>query len=281
MRLLDRVVGSNASMHLALAGRQGVSFEVTAAGRFASSVGGCPLRFVLGDDLTRASAELAFADGERLAGCLDLLRVPASPLWVEWNDEVHKRVIYETRSARSYDAAAAGRRVGMLLRGSPDGFTAAARTFWADAGETAEVTLSPVETLIDLRGGFAAASDIPAMLAGGLAGIADTADEAMSSLLGHVRFRFDDSWAAYYRAAAADGGTQRRVVHASLAAVARGHAAAAGIFSIAVREGCDPFPADFPKRHQSQTAGAWTGAAAGSCRSACVPRRGCARRCGS
>lgn len=208
-------------MHLALAGRQGVSFEVTAAGRFASSVGGCPLRFVLGDDLTRASAELAFADGERLAGCLDLLRVPASPLWVEWNDEVHKRVIYETRSARSYDAAAAGRRVGMLLRGSPDGFTAAARTFWADAGETAEVTLSPVETLIDLRGGFAAASDIPAMLAGGLAGIADTADEAMSSLLGHVRFRFDDSWAAYYRAAAADGGTQRRVVHASLAAVAR------------------------------------------------------------
>jgi hypothetical protein len=67
---------------------------------------------VLGDDLTRASADLAFADGARLADCLDLLRIPAPDLWVEWSDDVHQRVICENRPAADYDPAAAGRRGG-------------------------------------------------------------------------------------------------------------------------------------------------------------------------
>jgi len=113
----------------------------------------CPLRFVLGDDLTRASAELAFADGARLVGCLDLLRMPAPHMWIEWNDETHKRVIHETQSAAEFDAAAMGRKVGMLLQASANGLTAVGRTFWADAAddECADVTLSPLETHIDLR----------------------------------------------------------------------------------------------------------------------------------
>ncbi len=92
----------------------------------------CPLRFVLGDDLTQASADLAYADGARLVGCLDLLRMPAPQLWIEWNDEVHKRVIHETGSAAEFDSAAAGRKVGILLRASANGLTAVGRTFWSD-----------------------------------------------------------------------------------------------------------------------------------------------------
>lgn len=53
------------------------------------------------------------------------------------------------------------------------------------------------------------------------AGITDTDNPAMASLFDHVRFRFDDKWAPYYRAAAADTQAQRHVVHATLAAVAR------------------------------------------------------------
>ena len=59
------------------------------------------------------------------------------------------------------------------------------------------------------------------MLSGGLAAISDGGDQAMSTLLECVRFRFDDGWGAYYRAAAIDPDTQRHVVHSSLAAVAR------------------------------------------------------------
>lgn len=223
MRLLDRVARCHAPLGLALARSPAMPFEVTGPSRYASRVASCPLRYVLDDDLTRASAELAFADGERLAGCLDLLRVPAPDLWVEWNDEIHNRVIYDTRAATEYDAAASGRRVGILLQGSADGYRAVARTFWADtaADESADVTMSPLETHIDLRGEQPEGSDIAGVLAGGFASLTDGTDCAMASLLDHVRFRFDDAWAAYYRAAATDAETRRHVVHGSVAAVAR------------------------------------------------------------
>jgi hypothetical protein len=197
-------------------------FEVTGPGGFASRVADCPLRYVLDDDLTRASAELAFADGARLAGCLDLLRVPAPQLWIEWNDEVHMQVIYDT-NASAYDSAASGRRVGVFMQGSADGLRATARTFWADAAaeESCDVTMSPIETHIDLRGQLPYPSDVAGVLAGGYAALMNPADSAMSSLLDQMRFRFDERWAAYYRAAATDSAAQRRVVHESVAAVAR------------------------------------------------------------
>jgi hypothetical protein len=198
-------------------------FEVTGPGAFAARVAACPLRYVLDDDLTRASAELAFADGIRLVGCLDLLRVPAPQLWVEWNDEVHQKVIYETNASATYDSTAAGRRVGIFLQGSSDGLCAVARTFWADAAaeEDSEVTMSPLETHIDLRGQHSCPSDIAGVLAGGYAALMDASNSATSSLLDQVRFRIDDRWAAYYRAAATDSEAQRHVVHESVAAVAR------------------------------------------------------------
>jgi hypothetical protein len=210
-------------MRLALNRSPELPFEVTGASAFASRIAACPLRFVLGDDLTRASAELAFADGAQLAECMDLLRIPAPLMWVEWSDEVHQKVIHDTGSAADFDAAAPGRRVGVLLRASSDGQRALARTFWvgAAAADHSDVTLSPLETHIDLRGEFTEPSDIGGILNGGFAGITDPANPAMASLLDHVRFRFDDTWGAYYRAAASDPEAQRHVVHATLAAVAR------------------------------------------------------------
>jgi hypothetical protein len=212
MRLLDRVAHCRAPFRLAL-GHHPAPFQVTGPSCYAARVADCPLRFVLCDDLTRVCTELAFADGARLAGCLDLLRVPARNLWVEWNDEVHNRVIYETQWAADYDSASRGRRVGALLEGSPDGYRAVMRIFWADsANDEAEVTLSPLETHIDLRGGFSGGADIR---------IDQPEDPAMSCLLDHMRFRFDDAWAAYYQAAATNSRTQHEVVHTSLSAVAR------------------------------------------------------------
>jgi hypothetical protein len=213
MRLLDKVARSHTPLVLALDGMPGTPLEVTGAGCYAAHVIDCPLRFVLGDDLTRACAELAFADGARLSGCLDLLRIPARRLWIEWNDEVHQRVIYETQSNDAYHTARPGRRVGVLLDGTEDGCRAVMRTFWADAAdEASEATLSPLETHLDLRGGF--------NLPGGFACGSERANAATRCLLEHARFRFDDSWAAYYRAAATSSVTRHEVVHGSVAAVA-------------------------------------------------------------
>jgi hypothetical protein len=144
-------------------------------------------------------------------------------MWVEWSDEVHQRVMYETGLVAEYDAAARGRRVGILLQGSADGYGAVVRTFWvnADAHESSEATMSPLETHIDLRGELAQPTDLSGVLAGGFAAVTQRTDPAMDSVLDHVRFRFDPSWAAYYRAAATDPCVQEHLVHTSLAAVAR------------------------------------------------------------
>src|SRR5580692_8437860 len=157
MRLLDSVARCHTPLVGLSSGKTHAQVPLAGPSRYAAQIAACPLRFVLGDDLTRASADLAFADGARLVGCLDLLRMPAPHFWIEWNDEVHRRVIHETRSSAEFDSAATGRKVGIMLRASADGLTAVGRTFWADAAadEHADVTLSPLETHFDLRGEFA------------------------------------------------------------------------------------------------------------------------------
>jgi hypothetical protein len=221
MRLLDRIARCRVPLALP-SPRHARTLEVAGPSRFAAQMAACPLRYVLGDDLTRASAELAFADGARLAGCLDLLRMPAPHMWIEWNDEVHKRVIHETRSVADFDAAAMGRRVGILLQASVNGLTAVGRTFWSDAGgdECAEVTLSPLETHIDLRGVFADAAHAHDVLAGGFLDVTHGGNSATASLLEHVKFRFDESWADYYREAACDPDFKRRLIIDSIDSIA-------------------------------------------------------------
>jgi hypothetical protein len=223
MRLLDSIAHSHAPLMLPSSLDPSQRFEVAGPSRYAAQLASCPLRFVLGDDLTQASAELAFADGARLVGCLDLLRMPAPQLWIEWNDEVHKRVIHATQSSAEYDAASAGRKVGILLRASPNGLTAVGRTFWADAAageEYSSVTLSPLETHFDLRGDFVDAEEKQDVLSGGFVDATHGGNPATASLLDHVRFRFDESWIGYYREAAGDPEFKRRLIRDSIDSIA-------------------------------------------------------------
>jgi hypothetical protein len=221
MRLLDSVARCYTPLVLPSSDNL-AHLEVAGPSQFAAQIAACPLRFVLGDDLTQASADLAFADGARLVGCLDLLRMPAPHLWFEWNDEVHKRVIHDTRAATQFDSASSGRKVGIFLHASADGLTAVGRTFWADAGEAehANVTLSPLETHFDLRGEFAGAKRTQDVLSGGFLDATDSGNAATASLLDHVRFRFEDSWAAYYREAAGDAAFKGRLINDSINSIA-------------------------------------------------------------
>jgi hypothetical protein len=222
MRLLDSIAHCRTPQFAYSERDLAAPLEVTGPSRYAQQMSSCPLRFVLGDDLTRASAELAFADGGRLAACLDLLRMPAPYLWVEWNDEVHKRVVYETQAAAKFDSTATGRKVGVLLRASPNGLAAMGRTFWANSmgDENAEVTLSPLETHIDFSGEFACGTELQDVLSGGFMDLTDAENPATANLLNHVRFRFDPTWAEYYRDAASDPEFKRRLIDDSLATIA-------------------------------------------------------------
>ena len=222
MRLLDRVARCRVPLILPSGNHGATSLEVAGPSRFAAQMAVCPLRFVLGDDLTRASTELAFADGARLAGCMDLLRMPAPLMWIEWNDEAHMRAIHETQSITDFDAAAMGRRVGILLQASANGLTAVGRTFWSDAGadESNDVTLSPLETHIDLRGQFPDVAHRHDVFSGGFLDAAYGGNSATTALLDHVRFRFDESWAGYYREAAHNADFKRRLIIDSIDSIA-------------------------------------------------------------
>jgi hypothetical protein len=224
MRLLDLVAHSTQPMILAPHAGARQWIEVSGPSDYAGQVSQCPLRFVIGDDLTRASAQLAFADGDRLAGCLDLLRIPASSLWVEWSDEVHQQAIYQCGSIAQREPAAPGRQVGVWLQASPGGRAAIARTFWNEVGPHAlpgAVQMSPLETHIDLDGTFSSHADLDDIFRGSFIHVTNGADPGVAAILERVRFRFDAPWSAYYRVAAPDADARREVLRGSVAAVAR------------------------------------------------------------
>jgi hypothetical protein len=223
MRLLDKVAQSRAPVLIVPAAAAGAPIVATGPADFAREVAACPLRYVLADDLTRAAAELAFSEGDRLAGCLDLLRIPAASLWVEWNDEVHQQVLHESGSTKTRPEGAAGRQVGLLVRALGGGREGVVRTFWSDGAQAGAdaITLSPLETHVrlsdatevDRRADWPSRAD--------LIRVTDAADAGVNALLECTRFRFDASWARYYRTAIASDATRENVVRDSLAAVAR------------------------------------------------------------
>jgi len=223
MRLLDKVAQSRSPMLIVPASGTGPLISATGPADFATEVAACPLRYVLADDLTRTAAELAFSEGDRLASCLDLLRIPAASLWVEWNDEVHQRVLHESGSSQTRPERAAGRQVGLLVRACEGGCEGLVRTFWSDgpAGTCDEVTLSPLETHVHLADGPEGRRRADASQRSDLVRVTDAADAGVNALLDCTRFRFDDRWAHYYRTAVTAPSVREGVLNESLEAVAR------------------------------------------------------------
>jgi hypothetical protein len=221
MRLLDLVVQSREPFIVLAHAKDARHVIVSSPSDFAQTIVQCPQRYVLADDLTRACAELAFADGDRLVGCLDLIRIPAPRLWIEWNDAVHQEVIARCGVVARGDPDACGRRVGLLLEASPCGRSAVARTFWStrETGENRAV-VSPLEIYIHLDERFEPVAEAGGIFAGAYARLMDAHNPSVGDLLDRVRFRFDHKWSRYYEAAAADAHARDTVIRSSLAAVA-------------------------------------------------------------
>jgi hypothetical protein len=222
MRLLD-LIAQSGKPFIAAPQAGAAPMVLTGPGDFSRQIADCPLRFVISDDLTRASAELAFADGIRLAGCLDLLRIPAAQLWVEWSDAIHQQVIHQCGTILQGDSGAPGRQAGVLLRVESCGRSGMARTFWSvprAAAQQPDVQMSPLETYIDLDDTFEPIADTEAMFRGECASLTQPHDAGLTDLLHRVRFRFDEKWLKYYSAAARDAPSRECVARKSLAAVA-------------------------------------------------------------
>src|ERR1700687_6059158 len=103
---------------------------------FAQAVHACPLRLVLADDLTRCSTALAYAEGDRLSGCLDLVHVPSERLWVEWAESPRLESLSDTLEVQIKPTVAGG-RAGVLISSDASGRAGTIRSFWSTPDERA------------------------------------------------------------------------------------------------------------------------------------------------
>ena len=199
MRLLDLVAQSTCA---APALPQG--WEFPSAHQFADAVRTCPLRLVLAEDLIQCTTRLAYAEGERLSGCLDLIHVPARQLWLEWLEATRESTLREMPTCAScpsvrHTGCSSVRRTGVLIAADPTGRSGTMRTFWSTHEE--QVYSAALLTDFDLDRGIRPALDIGAVFSGAAFGVVMPVEAALDELLSHACFRFDPAWVNYYRAA--------------------------------------------------------------------------------
>ena len=227
MRLLDQVAHHSTPFSVsvdAYGANEQIGRVTTLPGPadFAHRVAGCPLRYVLSDDLVAVCTDLALAGGDRLSSCLDLIHLPGPDLWVEWSDAARDRALAELApkvGMRVTGPEGGARTAGALISSSACGRRGLLRTFWSD--EQGAVTLAPMETHLDLDRGWPALPFHVPVFAGGLVAVNVSDDPESADLFDCMRFRFDDGWSAYYRSHKLTAAKKHEILYSSLGAVAR------------------------------------------------------------
>ena len=186
------------------------------AADLAPEVLACPQRYVLSDELAFLCAELAYSSGDRLAGCLDLLCVPAQRLWIEWSDGAALAGAAGFFGERAAADTEPGRRVGILVQGQADGTQALMRAFWSDQDQP---VACPMEALLDLRQARCFAADPRSRYRQWIA-VTDPIP-AVAQLLDCARFRLESSWADFYARTTPSPSPDMAILRTSLTGIAR------------------------------------------------------------
>jgi hypothetical protein len=212
MRLLDLVARSSASQ----SGLQSAR-ALPSPHHFADAVRACALRLVLADDLIRCSTALAYAEGARLTGCLDLVRVPSERLWVEWAEAPRQEVLGDILGTPIKPMVTGG-RAGVLISSDAAGRTGTIRTFWSTPDDRAYC--AALITVFDLNLPNRHSVSIAEVFGGATVGLHESQEPAIDAFLSHIGFRFDPAWADYYRSANLSIDQQTAVLCAALGSTA-------------------------------------------------------------
>lgn len=190
MRLLDLIAQGRTELIRIVDGQ-----TLPGAERFRDAVRHCPLRYVLTDELARCATQMAFSEGDRLTSCLDLIRVPAQSLWIEWVEAAVRSEFQTDVDIRLGPDGA--QRAGALLTASSNGRAGEIRTFWSTRAEIAYV--SPIVVRFDLDGLRDGSASADLFKGSGWATVTALIESGLEEFLEHLRFYFDEEWAAYYR----------------------------------------------------------------------------------
>jgi hypothetical protein len=212
MRLLDLIAQSSPS-------QSGVPPTQPLPGPhdFAQAVHACPLRLVLADDLTRCSTALAYAEGDRLSGCLDLVHVPSERLWVEWAESPRLEALSDVLETKIQSAEPGG-RAGVLINSDASGRAGTIRSFWSTSDDRAYCAelIADFDLNVPVRGW----NSVAEVFNGEAAGVTVSEEPAFDALLSHIRFRFDPAQLNYYRSANLSSEQQAAILCTSLGSTA-------------------------------------------------------------
>jgi hypothetical protein len=208
VRLLDLIVQGRCAEV-----RSNDGCDLPGAAGFRNAIRDCPLRYVLSDELVRCATQLAYAEGDRLSGCLDLIHVPARALWVEWSEPPRLEALQGIPSLEVTIERSA-KRAGVLVRAAPDCRSGTIRTFWST--QTERVLLSPMITLFDLDDSVRVPGQPVPYSWRGNAFLYMQEEPAINEILGHLQFRLDEQWAQYYQERCLDPALKDQVLRANL-----------------------------------------------------------------
>ena len=245
MRLLDLISQSNTPTPNLPPG-----FSLPSAHHFAGQLRSCPLRIVMADDLVRCATLLAYADGDRLSGCLDLIHAPMESVWVEWLESPRESALSDIPDLNVRFGVRAKRK-GLLIQSCQSGRTGTIRTFWSMPNDVAYA--GSVLSDFDFDRAMYGHSHPSQILAGKHAVVVDPEEPAIEAILSHVGFRFDPAWASYYR-----GGNLSLVEQAELIRNALGTAAydAPMLFALfllmTAKDGVTQRPSDLAKLNHAR-----------------------------
>ena len=184
MRLLDRVVQAKESV---VVGRPGEVWRLPGADALAANLAACPLRYVLGDDVTAVCTRLAFEDDTILGSSLELVHVPAPTLWVEFESGARRQVFSDLGRLGT---AGALQRIGLLATSDKRGRSGTIEVCW-ESTEGLGLDLAPFIIEYDF-------GPLPQDGTGSSIGVTVRDHPGLDTLYKHVRFTLRPPWQRYY-----------------------------------------------------------------------------------
>jgi hypothetical protein len=214
MRLIDLIAQARGPF-LVERGSPPTRFRLRGAFDLAPQVIRSPVRYILSDEVARTCAELAFSCGDQLVNCLDLIRIPATSLWIEWSNRAAL-----SGAADFFDQSVVGdadenRRSGLYIEGQPNGQSAMIYGFWSDSNEALACPMDAAIEFGDERAMAQACAQTQDWIT-----VTDPMP-AVGRLLDCARFKMDGSWARYYAAAGLGETDKSRIVRDTLGGLAR------------------------------------------------------------
>jgi hypothetical protein len=219
MRLADRIAQSRTPF-VVQSLTDGALTRLSGASDFAADVAQCPARYVLSDELTRLCTALAYSRGARNLECADLLRVPFERIWVEWCEGAWLCELERYGFRPPPESVRRTGRRGALIRASRDGRSGSIRTFWSIGETDPDLLASSMEAYFDLDTGEDEEPDPPDEHDGPPICVSAADDRHLGLLRRCFRFRFERTWADYYRRAALSSEREAALARHALGTIA-------------------------------------------------------------